>query len=92
MPVHPTGLGGSAVVPCSHCNARDEGPDPGICHRNRFGSNTIDDQPCGRCMEATHGQPPGLIGSLLLGATVAVTGEGDRIQCSYCSGTGYRKI
>jgi len=30
MSVHPTGFSGEAVVPCSHCNANEEGPEAGI--------------------------------------------------------------
>ena len=86
MPVHSTGVGGSAVVPCPHCNARDEGPDPGICHRNRLGNNTISDGPCSPCARA-------FTGVEWFPAVVAgITGNVDRVPCDQCNGTGYRKI
>lgn len=91
MPVYPTGFGSHAVVPCSHCNARDEGPDPGICHRNRFGTNAVTDQPCSQCIDAAHGST-GFLGALVRSAAIAALGEGDRVPCRYCDGTGYKKL
>ena len=82
MPVHQTGFSGEAVVPCSHCNANDEGPEAGICHRNTFGSGAA----CGRCLnEADVG---GFLGAVVAGAT----GISHRIPCSYCDGKGYRRV
>jgi hypothetical protein len=86
MPVHSTGLGGSAVVPCPHCNANDEGPDPGVCHRNRLGNNSISDGPCSPCTRASTGNDSffGTVAEMILNA--------DRVPCRQCGGSGYRKI
>ena len=45
MPVHSTGFSGEAVVPCSHCNANEDGPEAGICHRNPSSAMSSLDRP-----------------------------------------------
>ena len=83
MPVYPTSRGGQAVVPCSHCNAGDNGPEPGICHRNTFQNNTIESVACSKCSQAK-----GLLDSIIVGAT----GVGRQIPCRQCEGKGYRRV
>ena len=85
MPVHQTGFSGRAVVPCSHCNANDEGPEAGICHRHVF----RDGRACYPCTKAANGgELPGVIARTLLFAV----GELNQVACSHCDGTGYRKL
>lgn len=91
MPVFPTGLGNTAIVPCSHCNVNDQGPEAGICHRNMVQNNTIDDQPCSKCSDAKFG-PSGLFGGIIRGIVVGVSGQSRQVQCCYCNGKGYVKI
>ena len=69
-----------SVVPCSHCNSKDNGPEPGICHRNFTGNNTMNDAACAPCMNATG---RGFIGQMA---------NTLRTPCSYCDGTGYRRL
>lgn len=91
MPVYPTGFSSVAVVPCSHCNGNDQGPEAGICHRNRFGMNTRDNPACERCIDAYH-KKQGLLGSLVRDVVLGVTGGLHQIPCSYCEGKGYVKV
>ena len=83
MPVHQTGFSGEAIVPCSHCNANDQGPEGGICHRNSSGDV------CSRCLTAANAGKS--VGILVRVAAIA-TGVSQRIQCSYCDGKGYRRV
>jgi hypothetical protein len=85
MPVHQTGLSGQAVVPCSHCNANDEGPEAGICHRHIFGEGRA----CYQCQAAANnGTLPGVFSRALAG----VFGVLNQIPCSHCEGKGYRRV
>jgi hypothetical protein len=85
MPVHQTGFSGQAVVPCSHCNANDKGPEAGICHRNRFGGGVA----CSACMAAAKGvESIGVWDAFVIGATR----ERFQIPCSHCDGKGYRRV
>ncbi len=92
MPVYPTGFSGDAVVPCSHCNANDCGPEPGICHRNPFRSNTVHDPACGHCVNVANKTQGKFITGLLAGAVSAVSGNALQTPCSYCGGKGYVKV
>ena len=83
MPVHTTGRGGQAIAPCSHCNANDQGPEAGICHRNLTGNGDS----CWDCTTATHGNLGLLKGSIMSGV-----GALKRTPCSYCGGKGYTRI
>jgi hypothetical protein len=86
MPVYPTGFSGEAVVPCSHCNAGEHGPDPGICHRNPFGDNSADTPACSRCVMASNGSSgvlDTLAGSIFYGL---------QTPCRFCNGKGYIKV
>jgi hypothetical protein len=83
MPVHQTGWNGEAIVPCSHCNANDKGPEAGICHRSLFGSEVS----CIECKEKA-GYPLGFVSAIVTSAT----GIGKQIPCSYCDGKGYRRL
>lgn len=85
MPVHQTGLSGEAIVPCSHCNANDKGPEAGICHRHFFG----DGRACIQCTKAANdGKLPGV----LAGAVAAKLGMLNQLPCSFCDGKGYRRV
>jgi hypothetical protein len=85
MPVHQTGFSGQAVVPCSHCNANDRGPEAGICHRHILGEGHA----CYQCQKAANGGTlPGVFSRALLGAVGAL----DQIPCSHCGGKGYRRV
>lgn len=90
MPVHPTGFSGQAVVPCSHCNANDQGPEAGICHRNPFSGNVITVTACNRCIEAAEGHA-GIVGSVVRMAVMALSGQAVQVPCSFCHGKGYLK-
>lgn len=92
MPVYPTGLGNEAIVPCSHCNPNDQGPEAGICHRNTFGNRSTASAACAKCLKATEGFPDGFIGGALGAAMSAIKGDATRTPCSYCSGRGYVKV
>jgi hypothetical protein len=82
MPVHQTGFSGEAIVPCSHCNANDKGPEAGICHRNSPDA-------CIRCLTAANG---GKSLGILMRVAASATGVSQGIQCSYCDGKGYRRV
>jgi hypothetical protein len=85
MPVHQTGFSGQAVVPCSHCNANDEGPEAGICHRHIIN----DGRACIQCTdEANNGKHVGVLVRTLAGAFGALS----QVPCSHCDGKGYRKL
>lgn len=89
MPVHQTGFTGEALVPCSHCNANDQGPEAGICHRVWGGGNSIDDISCGACLRAANdGQKVGFAKTFLLGAL----GKLHQLPCAQCEGKGYRRV
>jgi hypothetical protein len=90
MPVYPTGFSGEAVVPCSHCNANEQGPEPGICHRNPLEANSKQSTSCSRCRNAAHGEG-GRVGLLSTGL-LAAFGYLHQTPCSYCSGKGYTKV
>lgn len=90
MAVYPTGLGGNAVVPCSHCNPSEGGPEAGICHR-AMGRNSIDNLPCNPCVAAKHGSL-GVLGSLVRRAALDLGGHARLVPCSYCDGKGYAKV
>jgi hypothetical protein len=92
MPVYPTGLSGGAVVPCSHCNTNERGPEPGICHRNRFDDNSINAACCNKCLRAAHGDNTPNLGSVVDALLSGATGEAGQISCSYCNGRGYLKV
>ena len=85
MPVHQTGFSGQAIVPYSHCNANDQGPEAGICHRNVAGSGDA----CYQCIiTANDGKHIGIIKGGLLSAVGGLR----QIPCSYCDGKGYRRV
>ena len=86
MPVYPTGFSGEAVVPCSHCNVGDGGPEPGICHRNPFLGNTTDSLACSSCIAAAQGSWRAT--DMLAGSIV----YGRQIPCRLCNGKGYIKV
>ena len=89
MPVHQTGFTGEALVPCSHCNANDQGPEAGICHRAWGGANSIDDMSCGACLRAANdGKRVGITKTVLL----AAAGGLHQLPCVHCEGTGYRRV
>lgn len=92
MPVFPTGFTGDAVVPCSHCNANDRGPEAGICHRNPFHSNTIDAPACGHCINVANETQGTLILAALGAVASAVSGKIHQTPCSFCGGKGYVKV
>jgi hypothetical protein len=86
MPVHQTGRTGQAIVPCSHCNANDEGPEAGICHRHPI---IQDGRPCFVCLKAANGgKRVGVFARTLMGELGAL----NQIPCSYCDAKGYRRI
>ncbi len=84
MPVYPTGWSTEALVPCSHCNANDQGPEAGICHRNLTGNGDS----CWTCTEAAHGGKVGI----LRGSVLSASGVLKRTPCSYCDGKGYVRV
>ena len=90
MPVHQTGFTGEAVVPCSHCNVNDGGPEAGICHRGSLGSNSPQDGPCSLCLNTAYGDG-GRVG-ILKALRLGVLGHGYRTPCSYCAAKGYVKL
>lgn len=85
MPVHQTGFSGQAVVPCSHCNSNDQGPEAGICHRHVF----QDGRACYDCQSAANG---GQLAGHIERTVLWVVGQLNQVPCSHCDGKGYRKI
>jgi hypothetical protein len=94
MPIYPTGITGEAVAPCSHCNANEQGPEPGICHRNPFSrrKNSIDSPCCSECLHAAHGNTKLGLSTSVDAAVTAVSGGARQIPCSYCNGRGYVRV
>lgn len=90
MRSYPIEASESMVVPCSHCNSGDNGPEPGICHRSSWGRNTRDDQSCHRCDDAAGYVPRGAAGKVLAAAMMGVAQPA--VPCSYCEGTGYKRF
>ena len=91
MPVHSTGFSGEAVVPCSHCNANEDGPEAGICHRNPFVGNVITGPACSRCIQAAEGEA-GIVGTLVRNSVMVATGHANQVPCRFCHGKGYVKV
>lgn len=85
MAVINTGLTGGAVVPCSHCNSQDNGPEPGICHRGTISFGTA----CSKCAEAYY---EGENISFMRALGIMASGQLQQVQCSFCEGNGYKRI
>ena len=89
MGVHQTGWTGQVVVPCSHCNSNDEGPEAGICHRGYWNKNdTLDDIACRKCLEAEYGEDMTFKEYI----KERLSGMMTQISCRKCDGTGYRNL
>lgn len=86
MPIQQTGWSGEVVVPCSHCNSNDNGPEAGICHRGLDGRRGCKD--CLRAHTKKSDEKGGIIKALILVAG----GYLERIPCSHCKAIGYRKV
>lgn len=84
MPVIPLQPLAGAAVPCSHCNAGNQGPEAGICHRGLPFSN---DASCDSCLTCVQTNKP----SAGLAKRLIVAGLG-RTPCSFCGGKGYRTL
>lgn len=82
MTIHQTGWTGEVVAPCGHCNSKDEGPEPGVCHRGMNGKTA-----CRNCLKTEHGDF-GVGGAFVLGLTLQTL----NCPCSKCGGTGYKRI